>query len=48
MGRLNTMDNRFIVVDVESTLELDSEGASIPIGPSGSCSEVIYLFWHGL
>nr|CAN65564.1 hypothetical protein VITISV_030136 [Vitis vinifera] len=30
--------------DVESTLELDSEGANIPIGPSGPRSELIYLF----
>ena len=30
-------------MDVESTLELDSEGASIPIGPSGPRFELIYL-----
>ena len=29
--------------DVESNLELDYEGASIPIGPSGPCSKLIYL-----
>ena len=37
------MDNRFIVVDVESILELDYEGASIPMGPNDSRFELIYL-----
>ena len=29
--------------DVESTLELDYEGASIPISPNGPCYKLIYL-----
>ena len=33
--------------DVESTLELDSKGASIPIGPNGPCSKLIYLVCMG-
>ena len=33
--------------DVESTLELDSKGASIPIGPSGPYFELIYLVGMG-
>ena len=33
--------------DVESTLKLDYEGASIPIGPSGPCYELIYLVGIG-
>ena len=33
--------------DVESTLELDFEGASIPIGPSGSHFELIYIVGMG-
>ena len=31
----------------ESTSELDSKGASTPIGPSGSCFELIYLVGMG-
>ena len=31
----------------ESTSELDSEGANTPIGPSGSCFELIYLVGMG-
>ena len=34
-------------MDVESTLELDSEGASIPIGPNGPWFELIYLVEMG-
>ena len=34
-------------MDVESTVELDSEGASIPMGPSGPCFELIYLVGIG-
>ena len=34
-------------MDVESTLELDSKGAIIPISPSGPCSEFIYLVGMG-
>ena len=30
-------------MDVESTLELNSKGASIPMGPSGPRFELIYL-----
>ena len=33
--------------DVESTLELDSDGASIPMGPSGPRSELINLVGIG-
>ena len=29
--------------DIESTLELDYEGTSILMGPSGPCFELIYL-----
>ena len=29
--------------DVESTLELDYEEVSTPMGPNGPCSELIYL-----
>ena len=31
----------------ESTSELDSKGASTPIGPSGSCFKLIYLVGMG-
>ena len=33
--------------DVESTLELDSKGANIPMGPNGPCSELIYFIGMG-
>ena len=33
--------------DVELTLELDSEGASIPMGPSGPRFKLIYLVGMG-
>ena len=33
--------------DVESTLELDYEGANIPIGPNGPRSKLIYLVGMG-
>ena len=33
--------------DVESTLELDYEGANIPISPNGPCSKLIYLVGMG-
>ena len=33
--------------DVESTLKMDSEGASIPMGPNGSHSELIFLVSMG-
>ena len=32
---------------MESTLELDSEGASIPMGPNGPHSGLIYLVGMG-
>ena len=34
-------------MNVESTLELDYEGASIRIGPNGPHSELIYLVGMG-
>ena len=33
--------------DVESTLKLNYEEASIPMGPSGPCSKLIYLVGMG-
>ena len=41
IGYWSSVDS--LLWDVESTLELDSEGDSIPIGPSSPRSELIYL-----
>ena len=39
--------NRFSVWDVESNLELDCEGARIPMGTNGPCFELTHLIVMG-
>ena len=41
IGYWSSVDS--LLWDVESTLELDFEGASIPMGPNGPHSKLIYL-----
>ena len=45
LGYWSSID--FVQWDVESNLELAYEGASIPIGPNGPRSKIIYLVGMG-